>query len=532
MKRNSVVLALAVAGMLALPLPASAATRFAEPNGDGPAGAGGCLETNPCSLANAIEDPSVLGGDEVIVLPGTYENQSDEVVIDDAITVRSRPADPVPVIPTSDAFGLMISSTAVVRRLRVDSTAPGGATVWMTGGGTLEQSIITHFANPASGNLVELGGNSLVRDTVLWNRGMGKGAHLAVNGDVTRTARLRNVTSVATSGPAIEVESFNGAELTLDAANTIASGSTFDVRAITNSTGTVSATATLSNSNYDTRESAGTNASVTDPATNANQTLAPVFANAASGDFHQQSPSPTRNAGSAAATMLGTVDFDGEGRNLESAPDIGADEFLDTDADTIVDIADNCPVNANTNQADGDGDGRGDVCDNCPSTANAAQQNTDGDDLGDACDPDLDGDGSSNDADNCPSTANPDQADNDGDGAGNVCDATPDPPPPGPEPEPQAGDTSPPDTTITGGPSAKTKKKTATIAFSGSDARAVAGFQCRLDDGAFEACSSPKTYGGLKRGRHTVEVRAIDLAGNVDPTPASRGWKVKKRKKK
>ena len=131
--------------------------------------------------------------------------------------------------------------------------------------------------------------------------------------------------------------------------------------------------------------------------------------------------------------------------------------------------------------------------------------------------------------------------DSDSDGVADVADACPGEPgatangcpePPGPEPEPQAGDTSPPDTTITGGPSAKTKKKTATIAFSGSDARAVAGFQCRLDDGAFEACSSPKTYGGLKKGRHTVEVRAIDSAGNVDPTPASRGWKVKKKKKK
>ena len=99
-------------------------------------------------------------------------------------------------------------------------------------------------------------------------------------------------------------------------------------------------------------------------------------------------------------------------------------------------------------------------------------------------------------------------------------------------PEPQAGDASAPDTTITDGPPPKTKKKSATIAFSGTDARAVASFQCKLDDDQFEACMSPKTYSRLKKGKHTVEVRAVDAAGNVDPTPASRSWKIKKKRKK
>ena len=525
MKRTTLVGVVAATALLAFASPAGAATRFAEPNGDGPAGAGGCPETDPCSIVNAIEDPSVVNGDEVVVLPGTYENQSTTLTIDNAITVRSRATDPMPVIPTTDNFGLTIGSNAVVRRLRVDSTAQGGATIWMTGGGTLEQSIVTHFANPASGNLVELGGNSLVRDSVLWNSGNGKGAHLAVNGDVTRTATLRNVTAVATSGPGVEIESFNGADLTIDAANTIVSGSTFDVRAATNSNGTIAATATLSNSNYDTREATGTNASVTDPTTNSNQTLAPVFANASAGDFHQLSTSPTRNAGSSSATLLGSLDLDGETRSTESVPDIGADEFVDTDSDTIADIADNCVNVANTDQANADGDARGDLCDNCVSVADSSQQDSDGDSVGDACDPDTDGDGIANAADNCPAAANADQADNDGDGTGNVCDATPDPSPAG-------GDASPPDTTITEGPSGKTRSKTATIAFSGTDARAVAGFQCRLDGGSFEPCSSPKTYSGLKKGRHTVEVRAVDEAGNVDPTPASRSWTIKKKKKK
>jgi hypothetical protein len=111
--------------------------------------------------------------------------------------------------------------------------------------------------------------------------------------------------------------------------------------------------------------------------------------------------------------------------------------------------------------------------------------------------------------------------------------APPTPPPADPPVDPgPAADTSPPDTTITDGPSGKVKSKTATFAFSGTDARAVAGFQCKLDGGSFEPCSSPKTYSGLKKGSHTVEVRAVDGAGNVDPTPATRSWKIKKKKKK
>ncbi|HEY3434067.1 MAG TPA: hypothetical protein VGK41_00300 [Solirubrobacterales bacterium] len=46
------------------------------------------------------------------------------------------------------------------------------------------------------------------------------------------------------------------------------------------------------------------------------------------------------------------------------------------------------------------------------------------------------------------------------------------------------------------------------------------GFLCRLDKGPFKPCSSPRAYKHLKSGRHTFKVKAVDAAGNVDPTPA------------
>ena len=40
------------------------------------------------------------------------------------------------------------------------------------------------------------------------------------------------------------------------------------------------------------------------------------------------------------------------------------------------------------------------------------------------------------------------------------------------------------------------------------------------------ACASGKTYTGLKPGLHTFRVRAIDPAGNRDPTAAVDTWRV------
>jgi hypothetical protein len=47
--------------------------------------------------------------------------------------------------------------------------------------------------------------------------------------------------------------------------------------------------------------------------------------------------------------------------------------------------ADNCPQDANVDQADGEGDGVGDVCDNCPAVPNPGQEDNDDDGIGDAC---------------------------------------------------------------------------------------------------------------------------------------------------
>lgn len=90
-------------------------------------------------------------------------------------------------------------------------------------------------------------------------------------------------------------------------------------------------------------------------------------------------------------------------------------------------------------------------------------------------------------------------------------------------------DNTAPNTTILTHPASSTAATSATFTFKGSDNLTPAGsltFQCKLDGGAFGACSSPKNYANLAIGTHTFKVRAKDQAGNVDPTPASFTWTI------
>src|ERR687890_1547738 len=88
-------------------------------------------------------------------------------------------------------------------------------------------------------------------------------------------------------------------------------------------------------------------------------------------------------------------------------------------------------------------------------------------------------------------------------------------------------DTTPPETTIVSGPSGTVKSRDATFTFSSTEP-SNATFQTRLDGGDWEAngTATSKTYSQLPNGTHTFDVKATDAAGNTDPTPASRSWKV------
>lgn len=93
--------------------------------------------------------------------------------------------------------------------------------------------------------------------------------------------------------------------------------------------------------------------------------------------------------------------------------------------------------------------------------------------------------------------------------------------------DPTPPDTTPPQTNIIGGPeNGAGVKSPPTYRFASPDADAD-GFRCSVDDKAFKPCTTPFTVSGIAPGNHTFEVSAVDEAGNVDPTPALRTFKLR-----
>ena len=83
-------------------------------------------------------------------------------------------------------------------------------------------------------------------------------------------------------------------------------------------------------------------------------------------------------------------------------------------------------------------------------------------------------------------------------------------------------DETPPNTKINEAPPKTTSSEGARFRFVSTERRSR--FECALDKRRWTRCRSPKRYVGLKPGRHTFRVRAIDSAGNFDLSPAKRSW--------
>ncbi|HEV2950775.1 MAG TPA: hypothetical protein VGZ51_01625, partial [Actinomycetota bacterium] len=100
-------------------------------------------------------------------------------------------------------------------------------------------------------------------------------------------------------------------------------------------------------------------------------------------------------------------------------------------------------------------------------------------------------------------------------------------------------DTTPPDTRIVKGPPNASASSVIQLEFTGEDDQTLdleLEFECLLDGILIGSCDSVLSTPGVPGipyeleleegayGRHTVQVRAIDEMGNVDPTPATRSW--------
>jgi hypothetical protein len=84
-------------------------------------------------------------------------------------------------------------------------------------------------------------------------------------------------------------------------------------------------------------------------------------------------------------------------------------------------------------------------------------------------------------------------------------------------------DKTPPETAIASGPATVHDAGSVTFSFISNETRAT--FECMHNLDGWTPCpSGSQSYGSLYVGRHWFAVRAVDEAGNVDPTPALQSW--------
>jgi hypothetical protein len=93
------------------------------------------------------------------------------------------------------------------------------------------------------------------------------------------------------------------------------------------------------------------------------------------------------------------------------------------------------------------------------------------------------------------------------------------------------GECVPPTTKIKKRPKPESKKSTARFKFKSNDPEA--SFECKLKGKGldplvkhYNACQSPRKYTNLEPGKYKFFVRALDAAGNPDPTPAKAKFEV------
>ncbi len=310
--------------LLAFASAASAATRYAEPGGDGDA----CSKAKPCDIQHAVEQDAA--GDEVILGAGVYEIGEDGLLVQRASFVHAAP---------DAAVRIEATGTAPAVRVRGSGTTFEEVTIVKEGRGpglmvdTDATAERIYSESVADGAPCSVSSGASLLDSVCLQHGPGPAVASTMSGRVTQTVALTNVTVLNLgTGPeavGIRLYSSNGATVTLTATNVIVSTSDSlapDAVAVRDKSESVAAIAFI-NSNYRTSRSAGRGATVTPAGSDSNQTAEPVFVNRAGGDLHESAGSPTIDAGTAGGAVLGAEDLDRDPRTTGIAPDIGADEF-------------------------------------------------------------------------------------------------------------------------------------------------------------------------------------------------------------
>ncbi len=293
---------------------AAAATRYTAPAGHGTS----CTESAPCAFYDAVNEAS--GGDQVIMLPGTYEEGA--VRIEKAISVGGQPGTQPPTLKMFGSPLVIENSGANLHDLRLElgSESMGGPL-------DLESGTVERIYATSSG----LGGNAcfvgsgLIRNSVC-------ATGLQVEGFDNHTeAAVRNVTAVP-----LVLGASGDIHFSATIFNTVVLPEEPGKADVIVSVGEgASGAFDLSHSLYTKVDdiSSSDDVTVTKPGTNGNITAPPLLVNPAAGDFRELPGSPTIAAG-IVDPLIGSTDLAGAPRVQPpcpgAVPDIGAYELANT----------------------------------------------------------------------------------------------------------------------------------------------------------------------------------------------------------
>ncbi len=312
---------------------ALASVRYASPFGTNEAP---CTQALPCDVVTAINDAPA--NSNITLNPGTYgspapiatglTDKSNELNIH-GIAGESRP-----VIDTTAAVGISLSGASTLSAVDVEdtSTAAGAAAISVTAKPATISDVIGHVSGTSD---IACSVEGLLTDSECWSQGTdGVAATVPVPALLTggATATLRNDTVIAsgTGGDAVQLNGQSLATVEMDLYNTIARGSAADIlvqSSVQDTTGSVIVTAQDSSFATARQGVGGGTFTIPSSSANGNQGAAPLFADAAEGNFHELSGSPTIGAGGDSA-LNGSTDLDGNPREVSGKTDIGAYQFV------------------------------------------------------------------------------------------------------------------------------------------------------------------------------------------------------------
>jgi hypothetical protein len=310
-------LAAAVAALLAF-APSAFATRYATPT---PAPGADChTQATACDVITAIEGVAgnkPVSKEEVVLDPGTYDLPKNKSISAGAgaLDIHGVDGQPRPVLVAhgadvfhdsfnlryleirSDVGGLGVDY-GKLDRLIVEGVSYGGDPVCQCYSGSLTNSVV-----------IALPGSS----------GQGAGGVTSNGGSPSETMRNDTFISQSATAPALRVDQVANGSIDYKAFNVIARNTAGGDDVASTGAGTK---LTLTHSAFTNATSAG-GATIVDGG--GNVAGAPVFVDAANGDYREAAASPTIDAGTN-DPLNGAVDFAGDPRQRGAATDIGAFE--------------------------------------------------------------------------------------------------------------------------------------------------------------------------------------------------------------